>query len=199
MDYNEIYPNLNEKPTTGQNFRLHKVNTILEKLEAEHKHYEKVRKKYTRARSFFHGTSVTAGTLSGILTISGIGTSLTGPGLVVGVPLSAVGGFLGIVSAGCTVAVKKLTKKISKHEKTIQLIQSKENSISDMVSKALHNDQIDEKEFEHIISELQKYESLKSKIRTTQNNELKNDVPDLRKLREEMEKEIISRLTNPKK
>jgi len=200
MEYDAIYPTINESPAAvGQNFRLHKVSTILGRLETELQHYEKVRKKYTRARSLFHGVSVASGTLSGILTASGIGTSLTGPGIVVGAPLSAVGGIFGVVSAGCIIAVKKLTKKISKHEKTIQLIQSKENSISDMVSNALQNDKIDEKEFEHIMTELKKYEALKNKIRSRNNNKLKNDAPDIQKMREQIEKEIINRLINPKK
>ena len=82
---------------------------------------------------------------------AGIGTSLTGPGLVVGIPLSGVGMILGIVSASCTIASKKLTKKISKHERMLQLVESKENSITDIISKALHDDQIDEKEFELVM------------------------------------------------
>ena len=61
-DYDSIYPKVptaaptEPQITTGENFRLHKVNTVLSKLENEHKHYEKVRKKYNRVRSFFHGT-----------------------------------------------------------------------------------------------------------------------------------------------
>ena len=194
MDYNEIYPDL----TTGENFRLHKVNTVLSQLGSEIKHYENVRKKYAKIRGILHKTAVAAGTLSVILTGSGVATSLTGPGIVVGVPLSAVGGLLGLISASCTVFTKKLTKKVTKHENTIQLAKSKENSISDLVSKALSNNQIDEKEFALIMSELQKYETLKSSIRVKR-NKLKNDVPDLQKLREELRKEIVDQLVNPKK
>jgi len=49
------------------------------------------------------------------------------------------------------------------------------------------------------MSELQKYETLKSSIRVKRNNELKNNVPDLQKLREELRKEIVDQLVNPKK
>jgi hypothetical protein len=187
VDYDSIYPTVPTVPTapqlqTGENFRFHKVNMVLSQLESEHKHYEKVRKKYSRLRSFFHNSPpATTGTLSVILTMSGIGTSLTCPGLIVGIPLSAVGGFLGLISATFGFATKKLTIKVSKHEKTIQLIKSKENSISDLVSKALSNNEIDENEFKLIMDELNNYEKLKSEIRVKQNKEyLKKNVPDSR-------------------
>jgi len=140
---------------------------VLSQLGDELKHYEKVRKKYARVRSIIQGTAVVSGTLSAALTASGIGTSLTGPGILVGVPLSAIRGVFGLLSASCGVATKRLTKKVSKHEKTIQLIKSKHNSIVDLISKALHNNAIDEKEFTLIMTELDKYEFLKNEIRKT--------------------------------
>ena len=197
LEQQKIYPKL---PADGENFRLNKVNMVLYQLGEEHKHYEHVRKKYVRVRSFLHGSAVTTGTLSGILTASGIGTSLTGPGIIIGVPLSAVGGVLGLTSACCGIAVKRLTRKISKHERTIQLIISKENSINDLVSKALHNNHIDEKEFELIMSELTKYEKLKSSIRRKENEHiLKNEPVDIEKLKEELRKELVNQLVNQKK
>jgi len=196
MDYDAIYP---EVPTTGENFRLHKVNMALAQLGSEVKHYENVRKKYAKMRGILHKTAVAAGTLSVILTGSGVATSLTGPGILVGVPLSAVGGLLGLISAICTVFTRKLTKKVTKHENTVQLAKSKENSINDLVSKALSDNSIDEKEFGYIMAELQKYETLKSNIRKRNNEILKNEVPDVQKLREELKRELVEQLINPKK
>ena len=184
-----IYPELPQQ--TGESFRLHKVNMVLSQFATELKHYEKVRKKYARMRSVCQGTAVASGSLSAILTAAGIGTSLTGPGVVVGVPLSGIGGFLGLISASAGVAAKKLTTKTTKHEKTIQLIKAKHNSISDLVSKALHNNAIDEKEFALIMSELDKYEALKSSIRSKNNNP---PAVNMEKLREEIKKEMLGQL-----
>ncbi len=196
-EYDALYPEISQQ--TGENFRLHKVNMALSQLGSEYKHYEHVRKKYARIRSVFHTSAIITGSLGVILTASGIGTTLTGPGLIVGIPLSGVGGFFGLVSAGCGFVIKKLTKKISKHERTIQLIQSKENSINDLVSKALHDNQIDEKEFSLIMSELQKYEKLKSTIRCKKNEEfLKNDPIDIEKLKDVLKKDLVNQLINPK-
>ena len=159
IDYDTLYPNI------GGDFRLHKVNDALTQLKNERVHYQKVRKKYARWRSFFYNSSMAVGSLSVIFTGAGVATALTGPGIVVGIPLSAVGGLMTLITASLTVVSKKLTKKISKHEKTIQLVKSKENSISDLVSKALSNNAIDEKEFELIMSDVKKYETLKVDIR----------------------------------
>jgi len=186
-----LYPTL---PRDGENFRLNKVNTVLSQLSDELNHYEKVRKKYARARSITQGTAVVSGTLSAVLTASGIGTSLTGPGILVGVPLSAIGGVFGLLSASLTVATKRLTAKVSKHEKTIQLIKSKHNSIADLISKALHNNAIDEKEFTLIMAELDKYETLKRDIRNTSVGE-KNSTVNVQKLRDEIKQELLQQLS----
>jgi len=191
------YPDISN--LTGENFRLYKVNMVLSQLDNENKHYEHVRKKYVRIRSVFHVVAISTGSLSAILTSAGIGTSLTGPGLVVGIPLSGVAALFGLVSAGCGVLTKRITKKISKHEKTIQLIQTKKNTIDCLVSKALNNNEIDEGEFKFIMGELQKYESLKQDIRSKKNETiLKNDVVDIEKLRENVKKEILDKLTSQK-
>lgn len=192
-----IYPTLPSSDANGENFRLNKVNMVLSQLGSELKHYEKVRKKYARARSITQGTAVFSGTLSAALTSAGIGTSLTGPGAIVGVPLSAIGGVFGLVSASLGVATKRLTNKISKHEKTIQLIKAKHNSIADLVSKALHDNSIDEKEFTLIMSELNKYETLKNEIRHQAAGVEKNSTVNIQKMREEIRKEILQQLAAP--
>ena len=52
---------------------------------------------------------------------------------------------------------KHFSKKIQKHEKQKTLIESKINSIRNMVSKALSNNEISEDEFEKILFETEKY------------------------------------------
>ena len=172
-----LYPVISD----GESFRLQKINMILSELSAEVKHYDGVRKKYNKTRSVTHAIALSSGTLSALLTSSGIATSLTGPGILVGIPLSAIGGLCGIISAVATVATKKLTQKVSKHEKTTMLCKSKINTISDLISKALHNNRIDENEFALIMAESNKYEQLKNEIRQKSVEVFKKDDPELRK------------------
>ena len=59
-----------------------------------------MRKKYNRARGICTKISVSGGFISVLLSASGLGTSLTGFGAVVGVPLGVVGGVFGGLSIG---------------------------------------------------------------------------------------------------
>jgi len=195
MDYNSIYPNVSQ---SGDNFRLQKVCDVLGILEKEVKHYENVRKKYKRTRGVFSKISVGTGVLSVILGSSGLGTSLSGLGIVVGVPLGALAGIFGLTSVGCGVASKRISQKVSKHDQTVAFARAKVNSISDLVSKALKDNKISDEEFSLIISELDKFEALKLEIRQKSRKYEKNTV-DMHKLREEVRGEILKGLTQPAK
>ena len=63
----------------------------------------------------------------------------------------------GSVSIFLKVIEKHLFKKIQEHEKQKTLIESQINSIQNMVSKALSNNEISEGEFEKIFFEKEKY------------------------------------------
>jgi len=63
----------------------------------------------------------------------------------------------GSVSIFLKVIEKYLFKKIQKNEKQQTLIESQINSIRNMVSKALSNNEISEDEFEKILFETEKY------------------------------------------
>jgi len=63
----------------------------------------------------------------------------------------------GSVSNFLKVVEKHLFKKIQKHEKQKTLIENQINSIRNMVSKALSNNEISEGEFEKILFETEKY------------------------------------------
>ena len=156
-----IYPSL----PRGSEFRLGKSCEILSKLENEEKHYNSVRKKYSRTQSIIQTICAGSGSLSVILSTAGLGTSLSGFGIVVGIPLGAVGGFCGLVSIISSLASKKLGKKISKHEATTILAKSKINSIKDLISKALKDEKISDAEFSLIIKEMDKFNAMKSEIR----------------------------------
>jgi hypothetical protein len=75
---------------------------------------------------------------------------------------------------------------------------SKKNSVSDLVSRALDNNEIDEREFKLIMYEVSKYEKLKSDIRRSRrstDDDAARKKPqkevDMGKLREQMREEVI--------
>ena len=87
----------------------------------------------------------------------------------VGLPLAASLGGLGLICGVLSVitgeAGKNVSRKVTKHEKTVSVCESKINSLKDRISKALADDRISNEEFENILAEMSKYHELKKDIR----------------------------------
>ena len=188
---NDMYPQLQPD---GNNFRLTKCSEILSSLEGQVAHYEKVRKKYNRARNIFVQVSATTGFLSVVLSASGLGTGLTGVGLPIGISLGALGGIFGIASIGCGLALKRLSNKVSKHEQTVALAKAKSNTISSLVSKALTDNNVSDSEFALIMAEKEKFNVLKREIRQEFRKEEEKKI-DMNKLRAQIKSELMKKLT----
>ena len=196
-DYNRIYPQL---PLNGDpnNFRLQKSCEVVHNLQKEIRHYEDVRKKYNRVRGIFTKITVGSGVFSVILSASGLGTSLTGFGAVVGIPLGAMGGLCGGISVGFGAASKRLSHKVSKHEQTVSLAKAKVNTIHDLVSKALKDNAISDQEFSLILSEVDKFEKLKLEIRQKGRKDTEKNL-NMNQIRTEVRAEILKELTGPER
>ena len=165
-EYNKIYPELpKEPPKDGNAFRLQQSCRVLENLEKEAKHYASVRKKYKRCYNLLSRTSTATGTLSFCLSGSGVGTAFSGVGLPLAASLGGLGLICGVVSVITGEAGKKVSRKVTKHEKTVSVCESKINSLKDRISKALADDRISDEEFENILAEMSKYHELKKDIR----------------------------------
>ena len=189
----ELYPQLHHQ-LDGNNFRLSRCCEVLASLEREATHYDNVRKKYSRTRNVFAQVGAGTGFLSVILSAGGLGTGLTGVGLPIGISLGVIGGIFGIASIGCGIAMKRLSSKVSKHEQTITLARAKINTISGLVSKALNDNEISDKEFTLITAEMDKFNSLKRGIRWKSRKEEVKKL-DMNRLRAEVKNEIMRKLT----
>ena len=131
-EYNKIYPELlsKEPPKDGNAFRLQQSCRVLENLEKEAKHYASVRKKYKRCYNVLSRISTSSGTLSFCLSGSGVGTAFSGVGLPLAASLGGLGLICGVVSVTAGEAGKKVSRKVTKHEKTVAVCESKINSLS---------------------------------------------------------------------
>ena len=174
-DYNKIYPEVlkeapkdkiyPEAPKDGKTFRLQQSCRVLENLEKEAKHYASVRKKYKRCLNVLSRISISTGTLSFCLSGSGVGTAFSGVGLPLAASLGGLGLICGVVSVITGEAGKKVSRKVTKHEKTVSVCESKINSLKDRISKALADDRLSVEEFENILAEMAKYHEMKKDIR----------------------------------
>ena len=174
-EYNKIYPELSKEapkdkiypgtPKDGNAFRLQQSCRVLESLEKEAKHYASVRKKYKRCYNLLSRISTLSGTLSFCLSGSGVGTAFSGVGLPLAASLGGLGLICGVLSVITGEAGKNVSRKVTKHEKTVSVCESKINSLKDRISKALADDRISGEEFENILAEMEKYHELKKDIR----------------------------------
>ena len=156
---------LKENPKDGKAFRLQQSCRVLENLEKEAKHYASVRKKYKRCYNLLSRISTSTGTLSFCLSGSGVGTAFSGVGIPLAASLGGLGLICGVVSVIAGEAGKKVSRKVTKHKKTVSVCESKINSLKDRISKALADDMISDEEFNNILAEMEKYHEMKKDIR----------------------------------
>ena len=104
--------------------------------------------------------------------------------------------FCGVVSVITGEAGKNVSRKVTKHEKTVSVCESKINSLKDRISKALADDRISDEEFENILAEMSKYHELKKDIRVGfKKNKVKKTVDgEVSQLRREIRAEILKKL-----
>ena len=203
-EYNKIYPELpKEAPKDGKTFRLQQSCRVLENLEKEAKHYASVRKKYKRYYNFLSRISTSTGTPSFCLSGSGVGTAFSGVGIPLAASLGGLGLICGVVSVIAGEAGKKVSRKVTKHEKTVSVCESKINSLKDRISKALADDMLSDEEFNNILAEMEKYHEMKKDIRVKfQKNKVKKtaDAGELRRqIHAEMLKKTSLRRRSPPK
>ena len=114
-------------------------------------------------------TNAISGTLSVLISGSAVGISLTLVLIPVGVSLASIGGFFGFVSVLTGLIAKKISPKLNKHLQTVSVCNAKLNTIKDLISKALQDNDISPEEFRLILSEVEKYKKLKNSFRVLKN------------------------------
>ena len=99
--------------------------------------------------------------------------------------------FVGVITGE---AGKNVSRKVTKHEKTVSVCESKINSLKDRISKALADDRISDEEFENILAEMEKYHELKKDIRVGFKKNKAKKTADSDELRREIRAEILKKL-----
>ena len=196
--YNEaqsLYPTHEISQINAEDFRLKKISDLLKELSDEAEHYRHVAKKYKRSHSIVHRSAVGLGSPSVGLSSGALATALTGFGIVASPALAGFATVCGLASVGFAAASKRLSRKVTKHEKIYTLVLAKRNSINELISKALEDKSISDAEFRIISREVEKYHELKAAIRagvtkTTNDAATQTQAPDLEKLRNELRKEV---------
>ena len=192
----ELYPMKDLTQINAEDFRLQKISDLQTELSSEAEHYRQVAKKYKRTHNFTRISAVGLGSISAGLSSATLATALTGFRIVASPALAGIATVFGLLSAGFTVASKRLERKVTKHDKIYTLALAKLNSVAELVSKSLTDKRISYSEFTIILREVEKYHELKASIKAgekqmkTSNKETQTQPPDLDKIKGELRKEI---------
>jgi len=169
MASDSIYPTLPEL-SSGEDYRLKRIADVQTSIELELGHYEQVLKKYKRAHSGLSQCSLFCGGCTVVLSGGSLASAMTGFGIVAGAPLAGIVG-------GCAVVARRFERKISKHERTVELAKGKLNTLVGLISKALNDGRVSQEEFSLIVAELDKFRQLKAEIRAKSVVSLKQQTP----------------------
>ena len=163
----KIYPTIPPTaPPDDESYRLKKIDELEKFLRSEVESRDKLTKRFKRratATTFSDGSVIAAITA---LEIASIVTLTTGVGMPLSVVLASTGLFLGLGSGIIHKTQKIFDSKAKKHDKIKTLAESKLDTISGIVSKAVEDSHISHQEYQLILKEVEHYRTMKEEIRT---------------------------------
>ena len=130
------------------------------RLEKERDLRASMYKKYRRGANVEDGIDTALSVTSVGLAASGVGLLST----IIALRLQAGAIVCGLLGAGGKLVGRRLQAKARKHDLIRGLAESKLNTIADRISVALNDDKITEEEFSLILSEVDRYNQMKTEI-----------------------------------
>lgn len=119
-----------------------------------------------RAVKVFYGVDKALVVASMVLSATGIGILSMIVSAPVAIAMEGIALGTGLLANIGSQVNKKLSLKAEKHKKIKTLADAKLNMISDLISKALEDNQIPDQEYSLILSELEKFNQMKEEIRS---------------------------------
>ena len=153
-------------PNAAQGYRLDLIHRLQMQLETDRDHQRTLCKKAHRIINTIDVIDTTLIAISTGLGIGGVGllTTIVAAPIVLGLEIGAAG--CGIIAVAGKCIGRHIATKALKHDKILVLVDSKINTITSYVSKALNDGEITDIEFQMIKGESAKYYILKDEIRS---------------------------------
>ena len=172
----KIYPDLNlTAPQEPQTYQLNKLRHVfLMKMKFVNKLPKKKKKRFNTITAFVDTGLITSTVITGGISITAFASGI---GLPVGIALSRTSLLLSLAIAIIQKSFEIFTLKQEKHDAIKLLAQTKPNSISNIISKAMQDGNISHTEFHKVLQEVGKYCRLKADIR----NQAKAKVKEITK------------------
>ena len=163
----KIYPELpSAPPEESQAYRLQKISEAEKFLQSEIQTREKLTKKQKQRSNALTISDTSIITVITILEAASIATLTTGVGVPISIFLASTGLLLGLGSAAIHKSQKIFDSKAKKHDKIKTLAESKLDTISGIVSKAIEDTYISNQEYHLILEEIKHYRTMKEEIRS---------------------------------
>ena len=166
-------------------------------LEEERISRRRLSEKYYRIVTWVNNSDAVLIAVSMALGVAGVGLLSTIVAAPVVVALEILSICTGILSIIGKYASKKLLLKAQKHEKITVLIEAKLNSISTLISKALNDGSISDREFSLIMDEFSRFQEMKNVIKTKTREQIKQETRDslIEQGRREAREQLKNKLT----
>ena len=179
------YPDLNPMaPQEPQSYRLNILSEIeaffIDKIEVCEQIAKKM-KRFNAITGIVDTGLITSTMITGDISIKAFAS---GVGLSVGIALSGTSLLLYLATAITRKSFKIFTVKQEKHDEIKLLAQSKLDSIANIISQAMQDEDISPTEFHKVLQEVEKHRRLKADIR----NQTKAKVKEIKK---EQREEIL--------
>ena len=181
----KIYPDINPTaPQEPQSYRLNILSEIeaffIDKIEVCEQIAKKM-KRFNAITGIVDTGLITSTMITGDISIAAFAS---GVGLSVGTALSGTSLLLYLATAITRKSFKIFTVKQEKHDAIKLLAQSKLDSIANIISQAMQDEDISPTEFHKVLQEVEKHRRLKADIR----NQTKAKVKEIKK---EQREEIL--------
>ena len=160
---------------SGESHRLQHVAEVRYRLEKERDFRASMYKKYRRGANVVDGIDTAFSVTSVGLAASGVGllSAIIAPPVALVLQAGAI--VCGLLGAGGKLVGRRLQAKARKHDLIRDLAESKLNTIADRISVALNDNKITDEEFRLILSEVDKYNQMKTEIRGRQKQSWSED------------------------
>ena len=163
----KLYPQIPASaPPDDESYRLKKIDELEKFLRSEVESRDKLTKQFKRRATALTISDTSVITAITALEVASIVTLTTGIGMPISVVLASTGLLLGLGSVVSHKTQKIFNSKAKKHDKIKTLAESKLDTISGLVSKAVEDSHIDHQEYLLILKEIEHYRTMKEEIRT---------------------------------
>lgn len=139
-------------------WRREQIDNIKSTLKIEYEKSNKMRTRYKCVIRIISGVNILNSVLSTAGIAASVGMAFSGVGIVVSGPLGILAAICGALNTGGIIAVKRISKRASKHVAISSLAKSSDVAVTSLLNKAYEDGKIGTNEFEMILEIKRKYD-----------------------------------------